>query len=583
MHGMMMDVPLTLTSVMRHAESIHGQAEVVSRDLGGIVARTNYAEIFSRCRRLANALKSLGLEPGDRVGTLAWSTARHLELYFGVSCAGFVCHTINPRLFPEQIAHIIRHAGDRLLFVDPHLVKLLEPMAAALDEVRAVVVMCDRTDMPESSLPALLCYEDLLAGAADQFDWPVLDERAAAALCYTSGTTGDPKGVLYSHRSSVLHAMAICMPDVFTISGGDVVMPVVPMFHVAAWGMPYAAPMVGARLVLPGPRLDGASLQSLISGEGVTCTAGVPTVWMAMLDWVEANGASLAPLNRVGIGGSACPPALARRFEALGIEVVHAWGMTETSPVALSNRLQAKHRAMPPDELARHAAKQGRPVFGIETRVVDGEGRDVPADGFAAGTLLVRGPWVASGYFNCDETENFAFHGWFSTGDVVSTEPDGTVEIVDRTKDVIKSGGEWISSILLENIAVAHPAVQEAAAVARPDPHWGERPMLVVVLRPGATFGMADMLAHFEGRLPKWAVPTHLEIVGAAAHGDRQDFETPSAREFWFFRHRIDQSWPLWVVQSADWTGRQPKFEATRRSSACQLGGAAALSNAAPW
>ncbi len=518
MLGMMMDMPLTLTSVMRHAETIHGDAEVVSRDLAGRVSRTCYADVFRRSRRLAAALSSFGLEPGERVGTLAWNNTRHLELYFGVSCAGFVCHTINPRLFADQITFIVRHAEDRLLFVDPHLVGLLEPMASALADLKGIVVMTDRAGMPESRLPGLLCYEELIAAASDDFAWPDLDERAAAALCYTSGTTGDPKGVLYSHRSSVLHAMAICMPDVFTISGGDVVMPVVPMFHVAAWGMPYAAPMVGAKLVLPGPRLDGASLQGLITGEGVTCTAGVPTVWMAMLDWVEANGASLAPLNRVGIGGSACPPALARRFEALGIEVVHAWGMTETSPVALSNRLQPKHRAMSPDALAAHAAKQGRPVYGVETRVVDDTGRDVPADGASIGTLLVRGPWIASRYFGQDETENFAHAGWFSTGDVVRTDPDGTVEIVDRSKDVIKSGGEWISSILIENIAVAHPAVHEAAAIAMPDPHWGERPMLVVVLRPGAAFGPADMQAHFEGKLAKWAIPSRLEIVTELPH-----------------------------------------------------------------
>ena len=518
MHGMMMDVPLTLTSVMRHAEHVHRDVEVVSRDLAGVEIRTSYAEVFARCRRLARALKSLGIEPGDRVATLAWNSTRHLELYFGVSCAGFVCHTVNPRLFPEQIAFIIQHAGDRLLFVDPHLVKLLEPMADALQAVRAIVVMSDRSGMPESNLPALLCYEDLLAAASDVFDWPVLDERAAAALCYTSGTTGDPKGVLYSHRSSVLHAMSICMPDVFTISGGDVIMPVVPMFHVAAWGMPYAAPMVGAKLVLPGPRLDGASLQGLIGREGVTCTAGVPTVWMAMLDWVEANGASLAPLDRVGIGGSACPPSLARRFEARGIEVVHAWGMTETSPVALSNRLQPKHRSLHPDALAAHAAKQGRPIYGIETRVVDDQGQDVPQDGASIGTLLVRGPWVASAYFNNDETENFAVPGWFSTGDVVRTDPDGTVEIVDRTKDVIKSGGEWISSILLENIAMGHSAIREAAVVATPDARWGERPLLIVVLRPGATFDSADMQDHFEGRVAKWAVPSRLEVVSELPH-----------------------------------------------------------------
>lgn len=519
MHGLMMDVPLTITSVMQHAERVHGGVEVVSRDMAGAIHRTTYADLFRRSARLAEALTALGLEAGDRVGTLAWNSARHLELYFGVSCAGFVCHTINPRLFADQIAFIIGQAADKLLFVDPHLVGVLEPLGAALSSVKAVVVMTDRAGMPAaSSIPGLLCYEELLEHRSDGFAWPLLDERTAAGLCYTSGTTGDPKGVLYSHRSSVLHALSICTPDVFSISGGDVVMPVVPMFHVAAWGMPYAAPLAGSKLVLPGPRLDGASLHGLITGEGVTCTAGVPTVWMAMLDWVEANGASLAPLDRVGIGGSACPPALAKRFDALGIEVVHAWGMTETSPVALSNRLQPKHRALAPDALAAHASRQGRPVFGVQTRVVDDQGQDVPADGASVGTLLVRGPWVADSYYGGEPAEGFATPGWFSTGDVVRTMPDGTVEIVDRTKDVIKSGGEWISSILLENIAVSHPAVQEAAAVAVPDPHWGERPLLAVVLRPGAELTEADLLTHYAGKLAKWAIPTRVAFVDSLPH-----------------------------------------------------------------
>ena len=519
MRAMMMNMPLTLTAVMRHAEAVHGPVEVVSRDLQGHVHRSTYAEVFRRSRKLANALKALGLEAGDRVGTLAWNGFRHLELYFSASCAGFVCHPINPRLFPEQIAYIIGHAADSVLFVEPQFLPLLAPLAPALAAVRAIVLMADADAMPaDPPIPGLLCYESLLETHDDRFDWPLLDEHAAAALCYSSGTTGDPKGVLYSHRSTVLHAMTICMPDVFAISGGDVVMPVVPMFHVGAWGMPYAAPMVGAKLVLPGPRLDGASLQGLITSETVTCTAGVPTVWMAMLDWVEANGASLAPLDRVGIGGSACPSALTKRFEALNIEVVHAWGMTETSPVALANRLQPKHRALPADQLAAHAAKQGRPMFGVETRVVDGKGQDVPADGASVGTLLVRGPWIASGYYDGDESEGFAIPGWFSTGDVVRTDPDGTVEIVDRTKDVIKSGGEWISSIALENIVASHPAVQEAAVIAVPDARWGERPMLAVVLRPGAEASAADILALFDGRVARWATPNRVEFVPELPH-----------------------------------------------------------------
>ena len=514
MRGLMMDVPLTLTSVLRHAEAIHGAVEVVSRAVDGSIERTTYAGIARRSRCLAHALAAFGLKQGDRVATLAWNSARHLELYFGTSCAGFVCHTINPRLFPPQIATIIRHAADSLIFVDPHLVPLLESMQDALGGVLAIVVMTNRAGMPAASkLPGLLCHDDLVDAQPDRYDWPLLDEHAAAALCYTSGTTADPKGVLYSHRSTVLHAMAVCMPDVFAISGGDTVMPVVPMFHVAAWGLPFAAPMVGAKLVLPGPRLDGASLHDLITQEGVTCSAGVPTVWMAMLDWADANAANFAPLDRVGIGGSACPTILAERFEARGVEVVHAWGMTETSPVALSNRLQAKHRALPPEARARHAAKQGRPIFGVETRVVDDDARDVPQDGASFGTLLVRGPWVASSYFGGGQDENFAHPGWFSTGDVVTTDPDGTVAIVDRSKDVIKSGGEWISSIALENIALSHPAVQQAAAIAVPDARWGERPLLAVILRRDASLDAETLRTHFAGKVARWAVPERIEFV----------------------------------------------------------------------
>jgi fatty-acyl-CoA synthase len=312
--------------------------------------------------------------------------------------------------------------------------------------------------------------------------------------------------------------MSVCMPDVFALSGADVVMPVVPMFHVAAWGLPYAAPLVGAKLVLPGPKLDGASLHDLITREKVTCTAGVPTVWMAMLDWVEANHASLAPLNRVGIGGSACPSKLAERFEAVGIEVIHAWGMTETSPVAVANRLQPKHRTLPASELAAHAAKQGRPIFGVETRVVDDDGQDVPADGVSYGMLLVRGPWIASGYFGDGEQDNFAIPGWFATGDVVTVDSDGTIRIVDRSKDVIKSGGEWISSITLENIAISHPAVREAAAVAVPDVHWGERPLVAIVLCDGASATRDEIIAHFQGKIAKWAIPSRVEFVSTLPH-----------------------------------------------------------------
>ncbi|WP_043837023.1 long-chain-fatty-acid--CoA ligase [Muricoccus aerilatus] len=519
MRAMMMDVPLLTTSVLRHAAEYHGDTEIVSRLPDGALHRTNYAETWRRCARLAAALGALGLVPGDRVGTLAWNGHRHLELYYAVGGAGMVCHTINPRLFPEQVAYIIGHAGDAALFVDPGFVGLLEGIADRLERLPTVVVMTDRVGMPaSSSLPSLLCYEELIEAAPEGFAWPELDEREACSLCYTSGTTGEPKGVLYSHRSSVLHAMAVCVPDVFALSARSVAMPVVPMFHVNAWGLPYAAPMVGAKLVLPGPKLDGASLHALIEEEGVTFTAGVPTVWMALLDWMRDNGRSFHGLQRVVIGGSACPPVMIERFRALGVGVVHAWGMTETSPLGVASTPKAKHGNLPEERQAELSAKQGRPLFGVELRMVDGQGRDVPHDGTARGSLLVRGPWVAAGYYRQPDAPAFAHPGWFETGDVVTIDADGYVQVVDRTKDVVKSGGEWIGSIELENIALAHPAVREAAVVARPDERWGERPLLVLVLHDGMFVTCQEMAAFYEGKIPRWCIPDAMVVVEELPH-----------------------------------------------------------------
>ena len=519
MRGLMMDVPLLVSSVLRHAEAVHGDAEIVSRDAGGALHRSTYAELASRSRRLARALDRLGLAPSERVGTLAWNGARHLEVYFAASGSGRVCHTINPRLFPDQIADIAAHAADAALFVDPGLVPLVESLADRLTGVRAIVVMAAADAMPRSErLPGLLCYEDLLAAEPEGYDWPDLDEREAAGLCYTSGTTGPPKGVLYSHRSTVLHALSISVPDCFGLSALDTVMPVVPMFHVNAWGFPYASAMMGAKLVLPGPRLDGESLHGLIGGEGVTITAGVPTVWMSLLDRVEARGESLSPLGRVGIGGSACPPAMVRRFAALGVDVIHAWGMTETSPVAVVNRPKGSQAGLSPEARVALARKQGRPLFGVELRAAGPAGEAVPRDGEAFGAMLVRGACVASKYHGSEGDEAFADAGWFATGDVVTVDPDGFVEIVDRSKDVIKSGGEWISSIELENIAIEHPAVREAAVVARLDPRWGERPVLFVVPVEGLDFGPGEMAALFEGRVARWMVPTELRVVDDLPH-----------------------------------------------------------------
>jgi fatty-acyl-CoA synthase len=516
----MMNVPLLLSSILRHAETCHGDGEIVSATVEGGLHRYTYGEFASRSRKLANALSRLGLENGDRVGTLAWNGYRHLELYFGVGGSGLVCHTINPRLFREQIAYIVQHAGDSVLCFDLTFLPLVEAMAAELKNLKAVVAMTDAAHMPKSeALPGLLCYETLIAGETDAYDWPVLDENTASGLCYTSGTTGEPKGVLYSHRSSVLHAMSIALPDVFDLSALDVICPIVPMFHVNAWGLPFSVPMVGAKLVLPGPHLDGASLHALFEGEGVTFTAGVPTVWLALLDWMDAHARGFSTLERLAVGGSAAPPVMISRFRDKGVDLLHAWGMTETSPVGLAATLKGKHLALPQDRQLALQCKQGRPVFGMEFRIVDHEGKEVPHDGKSFGAMLVRGPWVAQGYFNAPPNPAHAdYPGWFNTDDVVTMDPDGFVKIVDRTKDMVKSGGEWISSIELENIAMAHPAIMEAAIVARADERWGERPVLVAVLKPDATFTREDMRAHYESRTSKWCVPDDLVIVDELPH-----------------------------------------------------------------
>lgn len=520
MLGSMMDVPLLLSSVLRHAAAYHGDGEVVSATVEGGIHRYTYGDLDARSQKLANALARLGLKSGDRVGTLAWNGYRHLELYYGVSGSGLVCHTINPRLFREQIAFIIDHAGDSALFFDLTFLPIVEELAEQLKGLKAVVAMTDAAHMPaQSALPNLTCYETFIADEPAEFDWPVFDENTASGLCYTSGTTGEPKGVLYSHRSSVLHAMAITMPDVLSLSAADTVAPIVPMFHVNAWGMPYAAPMVGAKLVLPGPKLDGASLHALFEAEGVTVTAGVPTVWMGLLDWMDTHGRTFSALKRVIIGGSATPPIMISRFHNMGVKVRHAWGMTETSPVGLAAALKPKHEALDPEAKMALECKQGRPVFGMEFRVAGADGKAVPRDGKSFGSMMVRGPWVAGAYFNmASSPAHEEMPGWFDTGDVVTMDGEGFIQIVDRTKDVVKSGGEWISSIDLENIAQAHPAIQEAAIVAKPDPRWGERPVLVAVLKAGTSLTREEMQAYYAGKISKWSIPDDLLIVPELPH-----------------------------------------------------------------
>ncbi len=518
MLGQMMKVPLTIPSLLEFAARYHGDSEVVSKTVEGPIHRYSYEQLLKRAKQLANALQGLGLGEGDIVGTLAWNGFRHMELYYGVSGIGAICHTINPRLFVDQILYIINHAEDRYVFTDLTFVKLLEGMAEKLKKVRGFVVMTDRANMPATTLPNALCYEELLASQPDAFQWRIVDENSAAGLCYTSGTTGNPRGVLYSHRSTVLHSMAVLCADALALTACDAILPVVPMFHVNAWGIPHAAPISGCKLVLPGPHLDGPSLTSLMENEGVTISAGVPTVWLGLLAHIKELGKGPSRLNRVVIGGSACPAAMMEVFEKLGVRVIHAWGMTEMSPLGVINSPTRSSEALAPAERAAVTLKQGRPLFGVDAKIVDPSGKELPFDGNTFGSLKVRGYWVCESYFRQDPVAAHSEPGWFDTGDVATIDHDGFVKIVDRTKDVIKSGGEWISSIDLENIAVAHPAVREAAAIARADEKWGERPVIIAVLKPGSTATGEEIRTFYRGKVSKWCEPDAVIIVESLPH-----------------------------------------------------------------
>ncbi|MFM9914989.1 MAG: 3-(methylthio)propionyl-CoA ligase [Rhizobacter sp.] len=520
--GQMMQMPLSISSLIWHAARHAGDVEVVSRRVEGGIHRSTYAEVERRARRLAQALTRLGCQAGDRVGTLAWNGHRHVELFYGVAGSERVCHTVNPRLHAEQIAWIINDAQDRVLCFDLTFLPLVEMIAPQLESVCHFVLMTDREHMPvESTLCALLCYEDLLAAESGDWAWPEFDENTASNICYTSGTTGHPKGVIYSHRSAVLHALAQVAPDVMGLGARDVVLAVSPMFHVNAWGVPYAAPMVGAKLVLPGAQLDGASIHDLIESEGVTFSAGVPTVWLGLITHMKAQGLQFSTLRRTLIGGAACPPAMMRTLEEeFGLEVVHGWGMTETSPLGTAGQLKARHVALDAASRQRVKHKQGRVLFGIDIAILDAADRPLPWDGCTPGNLVVRGPWVIDRYFGRNDSPHVDVAGepWFPTGDVATIDPDGYMQITDRTKDVIKSGGEWISSIDLENIAMAHPAVHEAAAIACHHPKWDERPLLVVVRKPQAELSASELLGFFEGRVAKWQIPDDVVFVDELPH-----------------------------------------------------------------
>jgi len=521
--GQMMQMPLLISSLITHAARHAADTEIVSKRNEGDLHRYTWKDAELRSRKLAQALARLGCEAGDRIGTLAWNGYRHLEIYYGSSGSELVCHTINPRLFPEQIVWIANDAADKVLFFDLSFLPLVEKIATQLPTVRDFVLMTDRAHMPAASaIPNLRCFDELIEAEDGHYEWPEFDENTASSICYTSGTTGHPKGAVYSHRSTLLHAFGSALPDAMDCSAKDVILPVVPMFHVNAWGLPYSGALVGAKLVFPGPHLDGKSLYELFKGEQVSFSAGVPTVWLGLLTYMKTNGLKFSSFKRTVIGGSACPPAMMKTLqEDFGVEVIHAWGMTEMSPLGTLAKLKAKHLTLSAAEQTALLQKQGKVIYGVDMTVIDDEGKELPWDAQSSGNLVVRGPWVIQRYYQRDESplvEIPGKRGWFPTGDVATIDADGFMQITDRSKDVIKSGGEWISSIDLENIAMAHPAVHEAAAIAARHPKWDERPLLVVVVKPDARITREELLAFFEGRIAKWQIPDDVVFVAEIPH-----------------------------------------------------------------
>jgi 3-(methylthio)propionyl---CoA ligase len=547
MQGSMMQLPLQISSLLVHAERHHPEQQIVSRRVEGDIHRTTYRELAARARRMANALGGLGVRNSDRVATLAWNGHRHLELYYAVSGSGAVLHTLNPRLHPDQVVYIADHAEDQVLFFDLTFLPLVEAIAGRVKTIKRFVAMTDRAHMPaDSKIPGLLCYEELIAGASDVFAWPTLDERQASSLCYTSGTTGNPKGVLYSHRSTVLHTFAIALPDALNCSAKDSILPVVPMFHVNAWGLPYAACMMGSKLVFPGAGLDGKSLYELFESERVTLSAGVPTVWQGLLAYVESNDLVFSTMRRTVIGGSACPPAMMKTFqERYHVQVLHAWGMTEMSPVGTVAALKGSQVDLPATERFAIQSKQGRAVYGVDMKIVDAEGNELPWDGEHSGELMVRGPWIVSQYFKGEGGDPLVRdaegNGWFPTGDVATIDSSGFMQITDRSKDVIKSGGEWIGSIDLENIAMAHPCVQMAACIAATHAKWDERPLLIVVRKPNAELTREELISFYEGRIAKWWTPDDVVFVDAIPLGATGKMLKNRLREQ-YGRHLLDKS-----------------------------------------
>ena len=521
MLGLMQSQPLLISSLIEFAERHHGDGEIVSRRVEGDIHRYHWRDVAQRARKVANALDAMKLGFSDRVATLAWNGYRHLELYFGVSGTGRVLHTINPRLHPDQVAWIANHAEDQVLCFDMTFLPIVQAVHAKCTTIKHWVALCDADKLPaDSGIPNLKSYEAWIAGQSDTYAWPQFDENSASSMCYTSGTTGNPKAALYSHRSTLLHAYAAALPDVMALSARDSVLPVVPMFHVNAWGIPYSAALTGAKLVFPGAALDGKSVYELIEGEKVTYAAGVPTVWQMLLGHMKPGGLRFSTLKRTVIGGSACPPAMIAAFnDDYGVEVLHAWGMTEMSPLGTVCTLKNKHLDLPAGDRMKIRLKQGRAIFGVDMRIVDDEGKELPWDGTTYGDLQVRGPWILREYFKGEGGDPLQ-GGWFPTGDVATIDADGYMQITDRSKDVIKSGGEWISSIDIENIAMAHPAVAMAACIGVKHPKWDERPIVVVVKKPGAEVSREELLKFYGDKtLAKWQVPDDVVFVDAIPLG----------------------------------------------------------------
>jgi 3-(methylthio)propionyl---CoA ligase len=537
MLGLMMRTPLLLSSILTYAARTFPDVEIVSRTPDKPDHRTNYDLLLRRSSQLAHALIELGVKEGDRVATLAWNGFRHLEFYYGISGIGAVCHTVNPRLFIEQIVYIINHAEGRFVFFDSTFVDIVKQLMVNCPKVEKWIYLGDAAEAKGSGIPALVDYEGMLEGKPEIFEWPQFDENTASGLCYTSGTTGNPKGVLYSHRSGVLHSFAAALPDACNISLKDTVAFVAPMFHAMSWGMPYCAPAMGAKLVMPGQKVDGESLHKIFEQEGVTFANGVPTVWLGYAQYLRAAGVRPSTLKRVLMGGTACPRSLMSTLEDdYGIEVLHVWGMTETSPIGTISKLQTGHLGLPKEEQRDRKLKQGRAVFGVEIGIRDDANKELPHDGKAFGDLVIRGPWIARAYYKMPESERD--DGWFFTGDVATIDDQGFMQITDRSKDVIKSGGEWISSIELENLAMAHPEIVEAAVIGVAHPKWDERPLVIAVRRPGSKLTSAQLLEFYNGKIAKWWMPDDVLFVEELPHGATGKLLKTKLREL-YGSHRL--------------------------------------------